>query len=114
MRSAAACLVGRHDFAAFGSPEPLLDSEGESRRRSSTRHIEAVRFERTGAGILSIEFVGNAFMKHMIRSIVGTLLLVGSGHMSPADFEMVLNSRDRRFAGPTVPAHGLYLVEVIY
>jgi tRNA pseudouridine38-40 synthase len=49
-----------------------------------------------------------------VRSIVGTLLRVGQGRLSPEEFEAILTSRDRSKAGPTAPAHGLCLVEVRY
>ena len=59
-------------------------------------------------------FEGNGFLKHMVRNLVGTLLLVGRGKMPPEEVERILASRDRRQAGPTAPPQGLTLVKVFY
>jgi tRNA pseudouridine38-40 synthase len=104
MRSATALLIGEQDFAAFGRP-----TQGQVTVR---RVIEAgwtVRPPR-----LFFEIEANAFLFRMARSIVGTLLSVGRGRLSPAEFEAVLASRDRNQAGQTAPAHGLCLIQVRY
>lgn len=104
MRQAAHFLVGEHDFAAFGQPP-----QGESTVR------QVLLAEWAGeAPWLTFDIEANAFLYRMVRSIVGTLLLVGRGEMDAAGFAAVLASRDRSQAGPTVPPHGLCLMEVKY
>jgi tRNA pseudouridine38-40 synthase len=110
MQVAAQKLVGQHDFTAFSGTAPLSSSE---HRQCTVRELYDVGVEQC-SNLVRIRFVGNAFMKHMIRTIVGTLLRVGSGRMSIAEFEEIFRSHDQRRAGPTVPAYGLYLVRVNY
>jgi tRNA pseudouridine38-40 synthase len=57
---------------------------------------------------------GNGFLHHMVRNIVGTLVEIGRGSLEPSDLTRILEARDRTAAGPTAPARGLYLVEVLY
>ncbi len=104
MQQAAQCLVGEHDFAAFGRPP-----QGET----TVRRVLAAEW---GGELpwLTFDIEANAFLYHMVRSIVGTLLLVGRGEMSVEEFAAVLASCDRGRAGPTAPPHGLCLMEVRY
>ena len=68
-----------------------------------------------GAGaIVTFEFTANAFLQHMVRNFVGTLVAVGSGELTPADAARILERRNRREAGVTAPPEGLALVEVLY
>ena len=67
-----------------------------------------------GQPLIAIDIAANAFLRHMVRNIVGTLLLVGDNKRSVEDVAAILASRDRRKAGETVPAHGLYLMSVNY
>jgi tRNA pseudouridine38-40 synthase len=105
MQAAAQLLEGRHDFAAFksvGSPTKTTDREVSSSRVTSSE--SEILYEVTGSG----------FLRHMVRTIVGTLVEVGRGRR-PIDWVAdVLKSRDRAAAGPTAPAHGLFLVRVEY
>lgn len=64
--------------------------------------------------MIAIDIAANAFLRHMVRNIVGTLVLVGTGKLQIDDFAAVLAGRDRRKAGRTAPAHGLYLMSVSY
>jgi tRNA pseudouridine38-40 synthase len=57
---------------------------------------------------------GSGFLRHMVRNIVGTLLLVGKGKLIPEDLHRIMALKDRAFAGPTAPPQGLYLVSVEY
>lgn len=109
MQTALTFLHGRHDFAAFTSQSP---SQG-----STVRHCYAarcLRVEVLGQTLLAIDLAANAFLQHMVRTIVGTVVLVGRGRFEPAHVERVLQERDRRKAGPTAAAHGLSLMAVIY
>jgi tRNA pseudouridine38-40 synthase len=108
MNVAAAALVGRHDFSSFvghASQEPAATS--------AVRSVERAEWNRRG-GLLHFFCSGNAFARHMVRGMAGTLLWVGRGRLSPQEFGQVLAARDRRAAGPNAPARGLMLVAVDY
>ncbi len=117
MNEAATRLVGEHDFASFAGAGWGVQSENhsqdESDRPETVRRLTQAEWRREGQ-MLVLELAANAFLPHMVRNIVGTLLLVGQGKRSPAQFEEILAARDRRVAGPTAPAYGLSLVEVRY
>lgn len=105
MREAAAGLIGRHDFSAFRS--------AECQARTPVRELAALDIERRGE---RIDFVlrANAFLHHMVRNLVGTLIYVGKGKHPPRWAREVLESRDRSRAAPTFAAQGLYLETVEY
>jgi tRNA pseudouridine38-40 synthase len=105
MQTAAVSLIGTHDFSSFRA----ADCEAPHPRRT-LRELEV----QTIGGILRIEVEGTAFLKHMVRNIVGSLVEVGRGRRPPAWIGEVLAGKDRTLAGPTAPAHGLTLVEVTY
>ena len=63
---------------------------------------------------MTFEFTANAFLQHMVRNLVGTLVAIGSGELEPAAAAAILQCRDRREAGVTAPPEGLALVEVLY
>lgn len=103
MAEAAQCLVGEHDFRAFTT---------EAWTKTNTvRTVTAVRVERVGETI-TVEVEANGFLYNMVRAIVGTLIEIGRGKMEVAEMKAILDSRDRKKAGPTAPAKGLCLVEV--
>jgi len=105
MRAAAADLIGEHDFSAFRA--------AECQARSPVRTIESVHIRRRDAWV-SIEVTANAFLHHMVRNIVGTLLAVGKGEAPVSRARMQLESRQRSHGEATAPAHGLYLWGVQY
>lgn len=111
MQMAAGYLVGVHDFSSFASRSK--DSFDPEYPPSPIREIYQLKVLRDG-DIIRFRIVGSGFMQHMIRSIVGTLLLVGDGTVEPEDIDVILKSRDRSRSGPPVPAHGLYLMKVEY
>lgn len=103
----AACqhLVGRHDFASFG---------GKTWARGTTRRtVYQVSCRREG-DYVTVDITADAFLAGMVRSIVGTLLLVGTGKLTPDDFLAILLAGDRHQAGPAAPARGLCLMKVNY
>ena len=105
MHGAAQALLGEHDFSAFRSIE--------CQSKSSVRRIERVAVERIGHCV-RMEIVANAYLHHMVRNIVGTLLAV-QGEPDPSGaMSRILLSGERRMAGPTAPASGLYLWRVEY
>jgi tRNA pseudouridine38-40 synthase len=105
MREAAALLVGEHDFSAFRS--------AECQAKLPVRTIHAFEVNQNGE---RIEFVvrANAFLHHMMRNIVGTLVYVGKGKHLPQWVEEVLRSKDRTKAAPTFGPEGLYLEKIEY
>jgi tRNA pseudouridine38-40 synthase len=105
MRTAAALLVGQHDFATFrvtGTATP-----------STVCTIRTLGLERR-RDFLIVTVAGNRFLRQMVRRIVGTLILVGGGAVPSNAIAAMLASRDPQRAGPPAPAHGLYLVRVLY
>jgi len=108
MNEAATHLLGSHDFAAFGSPTDGTDS--------TVREIFAARWEkeRDTSGYLQFTVRGSGFLRGMVRSLVGTLVMVGREKISEHDLKAILISRDRSNAGRTAPAHGLFLDRVLY
>ena len=108
MAEALATLHGTHDFAAFAGGQP----EGSTVRTCYSASCEPI--EVWGQPLIAIDLAANAFLRHMVRNIAGTLLLVGEGKMDASGFAAVLAGRDRRMAGRTAPAHGLYLMSVTY
>jgi tRNA pseudouridine38-40 synthase len=108
MAEAAARLLGTHDFAAFRAA-----NDG---RENTVRTMRAIRLVPGYAGYpdaLAIEVEGDAFMKNMVRILVGTLVDVGRRHTSPdAVAAMLEPGRERKDTGPTAPAHGLTLVRI--
>jgi tRNA pseudouridine38-40 synthase len=105
MGQAVRLLVGEHDFAAFG--------QAPKQGKATVRRVLAAEWGGDSPR-LDFDIEANAFLYRMVRSIVGTLLRVGRGEMTVGEFAAVLASRDRSQAGPTVPPHGLCLVEVKY
>lgn len=105
MRRAAQPLKGRHDFHSFETEWP--------NRMSSVRTITHLGLSRVGDWIwLDVEADG--FLYNMVRAIAGTLLDVGRGHRPEASVAEALQAEDRRLAGPTAPARGLFLMRVTY
>jgi tRNA pseudouridine38-40 synthase len=105
MRDAAACLIGNYDFSAFqgalsNTKDPMCD-------------MTRLSVESSGDEVV-IEITAARFLKQMVRTIVGTLVEVGRGKLERAAVAKILAARDRTKAGPTAPAHGLYLVRVEY
>ena len=106
MQAAARHLLGEHDFKAF---------EGTGSPRSSTvRTLFRAEFNKEGDGYLIFEIEGDGFLRYMVRNIVGTLVEVGRGKITPENFKSILTSRDREQAGATAPPQGLFLVSVAY
>jgi tRNA pseudouridine38-40 synthase len=106
MRGAATSLVGTHDFSAFTSDIP----PGSSTRRT----VYAADLLQVEPALLSFEICADAFLTHMVRTLLGSLLWVGQSRWTAAQFVHALRSGDRRLAGPTAPAHGLTLLRIDY
>lgn len=105
MRIASRSLIGKQDFSAF-------EASGSS-IQDKVRQLDRMDIREEGE-VLEFELEGNGFLYKMVRNIVGTLLEVGKGNLSPEDIKEILRSRDRENAGPTAPATGLCLIQVLY
>jgi tRNA pseudouridine38-40 synthase len=106
MRSAIASILGSQDFKAFeGSGSP---------RTHTIRHVMAAELDKAENGHIIFNIEANGFLRFMVRNIVGTLVAVGLGAITPDDFREIRNSKDRRNAGMTAPAQGLFLMQVKY
>ncbi|MDO4399914.1 MAG: tRNA pseudouridine(38-40) synthase TruA [Coriobacteriia bacterium] len=110
MNEAASYLVGEHDFKSFCL---AASAEGKNTVRA-LREVRVVPVNVMGEDALSIRVTGTAFLHSMVRSIVGTLVMVGSGLREPAWVKDVLEARDRRAAGENAPACGLVFWRVSY
>jgi tRNA pseudouridine38-40 synthase len=109
MTAALVSWLGEHDFSAFRA--------AGCQAKSPVRRLLAAQIARRalGAGTtLSCEFTANAFLQHMVRNLVGTLVEVGRRERRPEEAAAILASRDRALAGVTAPPSGLVLVEVLY
>jgi tRNA pseudouridine38-40 synthase len=102
MREASARLVGRRDFSSFASGPGAI------------RTVRRAEWCASGAGLLLFEITADAFLRGMVRAIVGTLLWVGRDKIDAAAFERIVAARDRAKAGPSAPANGLCLIAVEY
>jgi tRNA pseudouridine38-40 synthase len=112
MNAAAGLLRGTLDFAAFQAAGS--DISGTVRTLSVSRWTSQRDGGPAGGAMLCYEVRGDGFLRHMVRNIVGTLVEVGTGRRPPQSIEAVIASCDRGAAGPTAPAHGLWLVAVEY
>ena len=105
MDEAAQALIGHHDFTTFRSTECQAESpEKTLDTLTASRHGEIIR----------VEASARSFLHNQVRSMVGSLKLVGEGKWAARDLEAALAAKDRARCGPVAPAHGLYLVRVDY
>jgi tRNA pseudouridine38-40 synthase len=105
MHAAAQALLGEHDFSAFRT----VHCQAPHARRD----LQSISVTRSGDDVV-VDVRANAFLHHMVRNIVGSLLVVGRGERPPAWIAEVLAGRDRTLAGPTAPASGLVFVGPLY
>ena len=104
MMAAATQLEGTHDFAAFHTGRT---------KKSTIRTLESIAIRKCGKEV-QLDLTGDGFLYNMARILVGTLLEVGAGRIQADDIPAILESRDRKRAGPTAPAKGLILWETYY
>ena len=110
MRKAASRFVGPHDFASFAAS---TGSEDDDKERSTVREIYSSELTRSEDGEELVYTVrGRSFLRYMVRKMVGTLLDVGRGKLTPEDINRLYELRDRSKSGPTVPPQGLCMVSV--
>ncbi len=136
MQTAARAILGEHDFTSFAALDPDRAARVKDReaRDSNIRRIDGSQWvsaalpcssvnpfaeqdfsvsESVGQ-IFTYTVRGNGFLHHMVRNLVGTFMEIGRGRLAPSAMGEILHSRDRALAGPTAPARGLCLVEVLY
>ena len=105
MQQCAQMLLGTHDFSAFRA--------AQCQANSPVRTMQSLQITRRGK-IIYAQFQANAFLHHMIRNIMGSLVYVGAGREDAAWFSGLLDARDRRLAAPTLAPDGLYLTHIEY
>jgi tRNA pseudouridine38-40 synthase len=105
MHAAAQLILGKHDFSTFRA--------AECQAKSPVKTLDRLDVSREGEMIV-VRASARSFLHSQVRSMVGSLKLVGEGKWSPRDFREVLDSRDRSRCGPLAPPEGLYLVRVDY
>jgi tRNA pseudouridine38-40 synthase len=105
MQEAACHLLGRHDFTTFRSVE--------CQAASPLKTLDALTVARHGEA-MEIAAAARSFLHNQVRSMVGSLKLVGDGKWRPLDVKRALEAKDRSACGPVAPPHGLYLVRVDY
>ena len=110
MKEAAAKFVGVHDFSSFAAS---TGSEDDDKERNMEREIYSTELKRTDdREELWFTVHGRSFLRYMVRKMVGTLLEVGRGKLSPSDIDKLYELKDRSKSGPTVPPQGLFMVRV--
>jgi tRNA pseudouridine38-40 synthase len=105
MHEAAQLLVGQHDFSAFRA--------AGCQANHAVREIHTICVQRVGNRVI-LDVTANGFLYHMVRNIVGNLLVIGSGIQEPGWLSHLLESKDRTRAAPTAPAQGLYFMGARY
>ena len=106
IKKATQKLVGEHDFSSFRSTGTPT--------KTAVRKVFRAEWKKGRDGLIRFEIEASGFLKQMVRAIVGTLVEVGKGKISAEEFQRILESKDRKEAGPTAPAQGLFLKEVKY
>ncbi len=127
MQQAASQILGTHDFTSFAAansaaldrstpPHLPYDPHPDYPDTPPTpcRTIYASTWTHADDDLLVYRITGSGFLHHMVRNLVGTFVLAGSGRLSPESIPAILSARTRSAAGPTAPARGLFLVEVLY
>lgn len=105
MHEAAQCLVGQHDFTTFRSTH--------CQAQSPVKTLDSISVTRFGEEV-EIEVSARSFLHHQVRSIVGSLAMVGEGKWSAKDLKNALEAKDRKALGYNAPSDGLYFVDAIY
>ena len=105
MQEGAKYLLGHHDFSSFRA--------AACQAKSPIKTLDKLDISQRGEEII-FEVEAKSFLHHQVRNMVGTLKLVGDGHLAPQDVKKILEAKDRKAAGPTAPACGLYLSKVWY
>jgi len=109
------CLIqleGTHDFSSFENTGSR-DKNNPS-GRGAVRTLSKASLSRVNNNSLILDFIGDGFLRHMVRNLTGTLIESGRGRLSVHTFKEILQAKDRTFAGATAPPQGLSLIQVFY
>lgn len=113
MQVALPCIIGEHDFTSFCSAKSTKASHVRT-IFDARLDIEHLPHRQDPGALIHVIIEGNGFLYHMVRIIVGTLVYIGEGKIQSDDMQHILVAKDRSLAGPTAPAHGLVLEQVLY
>ena len=123
MNRAAQFLIGEHDFIAFQgrgtdvltTTRTMLEAEVVEMNIDTDQPValSPIEFDR-GGRLVRFQVTGTGFLRHMVRTIVGTLVDIGRGNMEVDDMRAIIESKDRQRTGQTAPPHGLMLWQVMY
>ena len=105
MKEAVNWIVGEHDFSAFKKKDEFY--------KNPVREIKRARVIKR-AGMIYVILEATGFLRYMVRTIAGTLILAGQGKINPDDIKEILASKERERAGQTLPPHGLFLKKITY
>jgi tRNA pseudouridine38-40 synthase len=116
MKEAAFYLIGRHDYSSFrasgcSSSHPVREISGIEISEMDTIEFIGFSFD---IPVIKISITATAFLRHMVRNIVGTLVDAGRKKFTPSRIKQILDAKDRRLAGRTAPACGLYMEKIVY
>ncbi len=112
MRKCLYQLEGTHDFSSFENSGSR--DKNNLYGRGAIRTLSRVSLTQTDTSFLVFEFIGDGFLRHMVRNLVGTILESGRGGLTVDTFKEVLDAKNRSLAGATAPAQGLSLIKVFY
>ncbi len=116
MRTASILLQGTHDFTSFRGSGCAAKNPARTIFQCSMEKIDVIDFMTAGVrgNFMKLRIEGDGFLRHMVRNIAGTIIEVGKGRLRSEAILELLDARDRRLAGPTAPARGLFLERVNY
>jgi tRNA pseudouridine38-40 synthase len=116
MRQASQDLLGEHDFASFMGAGSGIKDPVRTVHSLTIEQLEELEFMTVAlrGNFIRIRIEANGFLRHMVRNIVGTLIRIGRGMISPDGMKFILESKDRTLAGETAPANGLFLERIVY
>ena len=112
MRECMNELEGTHDFSSFENSGSR--DRNNSSGRGAVRTLSKASLTQTDNNLLVFDFIGDGFLRHMVRNLVGTLLESGRGRLSVNAFKEILHAKNRTFAGAKAPPQGLSLIRVFY
>ncbi len=112
MKNCLQIICGTHDFSSFEASGSR--DKAKKTGRGAFRTILSARLKETDKNVYQFEITGDGFLRHMVRNLVGTILEVGKNKRTVNEFHAILKAKNRAAAGPTAPAHGLFLKEIYY
>jgi tRNA pseudouridine38-40 synthase len=116
MAKAGRLLVGRHDFRGYMASGSSVKDTIREIKRLTVKEMDSIEFLSVSlkGRFIKVTVEGDGFLRHMVRNIIGTLVEVAKGKRKPESVLDIIASGDRKLAGPTAPANGLFLEKVLY